>query len=403
MAVVDYTSALPEDVEQLIASMCESQERTALAKVNRNWSYAVSLSEDFNDEALSSNGHVLSIASILKNGPVFMRFLKTIDLTNASPCEMVFEALEALQVHKLRRRDLSIYYNCDFSQDTRFLNFLGSKTWHTALQTSNRQSEMRQVYLSALHVHLRAQHFLHYVFTGALQRLELCDDNFLNVDIRTCQRAFSVMTKSLSMHGILTDGSMLSLNSLKPNTFLESLELHFQGICTFENVKCLQRVCPNIQRLKIRASNLTEKNLDYFDWALWPNLHTLDFEHNYTLHTFQLPRGIKHLRIAFTGIRSLRTLYALSDVDYSGLSSLSIDASPLLDDTIDFMAAHGLQHVLLNLKNFMPKTIDIQRWSIFNGLQTLELFFRQGLGINVFLNQIRRACPNVHVCVATPF
>jgi hypothetical protein len=403
---MDYTLALPEDVEQLIASMCETRERNSLACVNRNWRYAVSLAEDFNDESLSVNGHVLSIASILQNGPVFMRCLKVIDLTNASPCELVYEALHALQIHKLRRRELSIYYNSDFCLDKQFLEFLASKTWTTALQTSARYHRIndQDVLLGARNVHLRAQHLGNYIFSAPLEKLEIIDDNFINQDQNVCQRAFSTPTKTLCLHGILTDQAMLQLNTLKRNPSIQTLELHFQGICTFQYAQCLQRQCPNIRSLKIRASNLTEKNLAYFDWTLWPGLKTLDFEHNYTLNTFMMPRGLEHLRIAFTGIRSLRTLYALSDVDYSGLTSLSIDASPLLDDTIDFMSAHsGLQRVLLNLKNFMPKTIDIQRWSMFSGLEGLELFFRQGLGINVFLNQIRKACPNVHVCVATPF
>lgn len=409
---------LPEDVEQLIASMCETRERQALRSTSTSWRLAVDLSEDCNDEANSINGHTLSLASILKNGPVYMRCLKTIDLTQGHPCELVFDALEALNLGVLKKRQVSLYFNYDFCLDQRFLDFMASRRWHTILQTfSFRPIDQVPVALpiqvNAQKAILRGQHFLLFQFKGPLESLELVDSSELPLfgperAAQECQilhKAFSSNTSSLCLHGILTDMSMKSLERARPNYELVSLELHFQGICTFSSASSLQRMCPNLKALKIKASNLTSTTMAYFDWLLWPHLKSLDLEHNYTLETFQLPRGLETLRVAFTGIRSLRQLYLDSGVQYSGLTSLSLDVSPLLySDTMDFIQNHsGLQKLYLNLKNFMPKTIDIQRWSMFKNLQALELFFRQGLGINGFLTQIRQVCPNVHVTTGLPF
>ena len=410
---------LPEDVEQLIASMCETQERQALRFTSKAWRLAVDLSEDCNDESHSINGHTLSLASILKNGPVYMRCLKTIDLTHGHPCDLVFEALEALEVQqRLKKRPISVYFNYDFCLDPRFLQFLACRRWHTILQTfSFRPIDQVPV---ALHIPvntqkaiLRGQHFLLFEFKGPLESLELVDSSELPLfgperaaqESSILQKAFATPVSKLCLHGILTDASMLSLNRLRPNLTLVSLELHFQGICTFAHAASLQRMCPNLKHLKIKASNLTSTNMAFFDWNSWPFLTSLDLEHNYTLDTFQMPAGLSTLKVAFTGIRTLRQLYSDSGVNYSGLSSLSMDVSPLLyADTMDFIESHrGLKTLYLNLKNFMPKTIDIQRWSMFSGLDTLELFFRQGLGVNGFLSQIRHACPTVHVTVGLPF
>ena len=282
-----------------IATFCS--DLRPLRLVSKEFKLACTSAKRFGP-SLSVNGTVCSLASMRLNGPVFMPYVSTIDLRvrdyldtfTISDCQ---PHLEALRLRPNANVSLKIYW-AGYEALPWLVNFVAGRTWSSFTCDGLPYGPVK-----AHAVDLPASDFTDT--TTPSQELKLTETQVLPhaTDPSIAVRAFATNIKKLVICGLLTDSSIDLLT--KTNERIEDLELHFLGCCSFDNIRRIQRVTPNLKRFVLRNSNILTSHLMQLDWSLWPFLETLDLENNFTLVRLpNVPKSIMDLNIQNTGIMS---------------------------------------------------------------------------------------------------
>lgn len=385
------------DLERHIASFCDHWTLDSLSNVSKGWRHAVETAP-VNIEG-PINGDTFSFFTASRFGPVYMPFVNTIVLEyrfSEAPKNLL-ECLAALKLHTFKKRKLALHIS------SAVLDAFGPQL-HAFLATISWASISALDHVS---IHLRAHtaHLSSYSWSQStlvgLKKLFLID-MIKNEDLSVIcvRKAFlAPELEHLCLYGVLTDTAMLDLPR---STSLKDLECHYEGVCTWTNIRPLQLACPELRSFSIISSNLLKVHLDLFCWSLWPYLKRLNVEQNYTLNLnngpIHWPPSLTELFVAYTNITGPSFMPL-------GLTKISCNLE-LTDLWLKYLTSNALTSISATMKHYIKNSsIESSFWSLVhqNGhLQRLAVhhmeFFRQ----DELINNIKSTINNTLVLKRKP-
>lgn len=398
---------LPDVLCKQIAALSDSAARRALSGASKAWREIVEESHNHDDPA-AVNGSLWSYRTWEREGSgIPRRHVSSIDLTRLPPPGITTNGMcnELRSCLSWNRRPLTVLVD---STSEPFLDDLGRAfDGHqvcllVSIDPGLDMSKLPSSLLAASQIHCCVEGLLSCAPTG-LRRLVLHDlvpgrQNDTKPS-QALQKALCMSgLESLTLYGLLTTDILASMSMHWPvSDSIETLLLQYESICDWTLAKSLQRLCPNVKRFALRASNLVLRDLEAFQWSLWPRLHELDLEHNYTLTA--LPIGCKsvtRLWAAHTGLDA----HAL--IAFVGAHTIGLSASLTPLDALKLFAAtearpHDLRVVFTGLVSSGAGFADYKQLLAHLNkplrLQKLKLAFREFFLKSEMLRVAQQALP----------
>ena len=301
---------------------------------------------------------------------------------NAIDPEILMKALKII-FHQEKKRHL-ILNSCSwalpglpkFLSGYKFERILFSG--HYTLNQTNNQG----LVFSAKEVQVPASiyPFLNFI---DVESLSLCLD-YVNAEIGlehdSVLKAFnskeSKNLKSLYIYGPFFTNTIFSEFVIDSKLLaLKKLELNGQS-CIWHDARIFQLCCPNLEHLKISASNLICNDLDYFDWTLWPRLKSLSLEDNFTLKEIKnWPPNLEHLNVLDTSIQ----LHNEKNFDTSAIKTLATACSTNAQWS-EYFQLPTLESLTLKLEHFISgpqyksrKNLGPEFWTQINKIPNLKV------------------------------
>jgi Leucine-rich repeat (LRR) protein len=153
---------------------------------------------------------------------------------------------------------------------------------------------------------------------------------------------------------------------------------------------------PNLESFSIQMSNLLRSDLPNFDFCLWPNLKSLNFEKNHALEltNYQWPKSLETFRVVNCGLNVLPDLPNLKDFSWTVAPEWLSFFLPVITKKFPH-----LERLYLSMNTYAhDKHIEyFVCLSLLKKLTLIEITFKELLGFTVqrFLNKIRNLCPNI--------
>jgi hypothetical protein len=360
------------DVLGVITGFANECDVYALARTNQEWREVVTTSKVF--YAGPPNGTLFSKTTFLNNGFVMMPYVQTLNLLGF---DNDFPGLEAIKyvgpqnpmMRKRWRPELITNVDLIYPLDVTFS--------HATLYGEG------AVVISAEEVSCKPETFEKGTFKKLTRLIMFTDKSAETVSDRLAlEKAFSTPLQSLEIMGILTDENMKHLPVSKT---LKKLFLHYQSFCNWDFVRYLQLSCPLIESFGILSSTLIDVDVFKFDWSLWPNLHTLNFDQNYILQNYPpWPSQLKHLSL----------VQCKSELPLD-LISLKIRI-PNLSVLKEFIQSQtSLRHLSITFTKYIPPFwIADDFWDYCGDLITLHFEFKETLH-PIYLRDLRSKLPTV--------
>ena len=306
---------LCEDIQRHIVGFCDSPDVESLSRVSSLWPAITASSKLHYDGPF--NGHTFAHFTVLENGPCYMPFVQTIFL-DAPGLEEAIGALHLGSLNAYKKKSLELVFNLHVMNDA-YCDFINAHEWASVVILSNGAPLFQHTKNIVLHTKKIVSTVLDYgcVSTVGLEHLILsgfdrCTYSQLLLSL------FSLQLTTLRLYGALTDTAVLDCASQRMPS-LRHLYLHNEGICDWGDAKTLQRMFPNLESFSIQTSNLLRSDLPNFDFALWPNLKSLNFEKNHALEltNYPWPKTLETLRIVNCGLNVLPDLPNLKDFSWT--------------------------------------------------------------------------------------
>lgn len=219
--------------------------------------------------------------------------------------------------------------------------------------------------------------------------------DYRNRSPQSVARALMMPIRKITLYGVLDDAIMDKL-SCRSETLTE-LSLFHQAINSWGSAPKLQRATPCLQVLEINGSNLISDDMDAFEWALWPSLHTLNFESNWTLRSIEkVPlKSLQGLLIANTGISS-RVCKSIGNQ----LSSFSCDVQKI-DPWVAYFETCQFESLSISFQTPLKPAEYERLWKALEGrVNSLHLELREFFTRETILNIARSILRSTHVTVA---
>ena len=385
---------LCEDIERHIVGFCDLHSIDNLRKVSKVWKKASNEGRIY--ESGPINGSTFSQDTFKQHGSIFMPFITEVKLLESWATDDIREALESLHLPKIsKKRSMTLHVNQAFLQacEPDVLNILTRIFWfnivcHDGSNLNYFRTENANVGAASL---LQSSQF---IVSNELTLIYY--GNSQDISTRMTQKAFSMNTKALVLYGVLTDMAMSSI--LAVNHSLSRLVLINEGCCDWYNAKCLQRACPNLKQFSIMSSNLLDSDLDSFNWTLWPNLTSLNLEHNFTMRGQQIswPSNLEELYVAFTGIKTPEALPTCSS-----LKQFSCNLQ-LSDAWFSYITSKKLRAISVSMKEFFNEAREFAFWTSVNQLSRIDKITIHHMEGYVSTNNVKKACPKSIVIKRCP-
>ena len=383
---------LCEDLERHIAGFCDLNTLKCLSNVSKSWRSAVNEAQVFEHGPI--NGTTFSSYTHSQHGPVYMQFVTEIQLLLVWDQAVILEALKALDLNRgHRKRNVTLHINQEFinSCGPAVLELLYGFHWYAinsdALNLDYFHTENANV---TIHTIIHSKHFqviheLTIIYYGDNQ----------DISRLGTERAFAMGSRALVCYGVLTDESMKTASL---NVNLKRLCLINEGCCEWTNATNLQRAAPNLESFSILSSNIRDKDLDQFDWSLWPRLKSLNLEHNYTLRgsNIKWPSNLEELYVAYTEIRSPEKL-----PNCQSIKQLSCNLQ-LSNNWFQYIGSKQLSGLSVYMREFIQEEREYLFWKSINTLNNIRKITVHHMEYFCNTNNVRKACPNSLVLKRSP-
>jgi hypothetical protein len=378
-----------EDLERHIVTFCDVDTVGSLYNVSASWRRATQEARLHFSGPI--NGSTFSASTYSNHGPVYMPFVSEIYLMeqwNPDTLRAAIGALDLTRGH--RKRMIDLHMNHDFldSCPEDVLNYLTAIPWNTvhsdcAVVDSFRAQNMN-VGIQTL---VKSSNFqvvneITTVYFGTCPTFS----------VLASQKVFLTGAKSIVMYGVLTDDAM---SKLPVNYNLERLCLVSESNCDWIHAKDLQRACPNLKAFSILSSNLIDRDLDNFDWSLWPSLKSLNVEHNYTFRGVKVnwPKGLQELYVAYTEIRVPDSLPTCTTIQ-----QLSCNLY-LTNNWYAYIRSKQLRAISVYMRQVITLEQEYLFWSSLNGINKISVHHFDSFSDR---RNVRRACPSALVIKRSP-
>ena len=380
--------SLNSDIERYIVEFCDEADCIALEKTSKFFAEAVKTGKLSWEGRF--NGPTFSLKTHIRNGPVFMPFLKTIDLTfntvytNMSSTTYLSECLEALRVPFIikMRAKVHLIISSEILTSHVIRNFINSISWASITCNDNLIFDLN---VSTLKLNCQPRVYLSNIFRD-VETLILMSTGRTNFASSMTKIIGESKMTSLTLYGVMTEYSM-GINQI-PCKSLKHVTLFHQSYRSWSGVHFFQRATPNLESLKISSSNLISSDFDCFDWALWPDLKKLDIENNFTFlnnRHINWPPKLKSLCAANTG------LVGTSWVP-SGLSELTADIH-LNNDWAGLIHSESYSSLRVVLKHYYNSGDHDFFWKNMLGIKSICLKFMEYFGKDHLYKRARSELP----------
>lgn len=369
---------LCEDLERHIVGFCDLDSLKALNNVSKAWRAAVHEGQVYEHGPI--NGTTFSLLSFSQHGPVFMPFVTELQLHGFWSSDDLRNGLQALDLGRgHRKRDMVLDISQKFIENcpADVIAYLQSICWHTIRSDAD-----------ILDGFVTQNAAVAYQSIGSFKvSNELTTYYFGNskeVSTIVSAKAFELMPKSIVLYGVLTDEAM---GSLPINYNLEHLTLVNEGCCEWNNAQRLQLACPNLESFSILSSNLVARDLDHFNWSLWPKLRSLNVEHNYTLNghqTIHWPTNLESLYVAYTQLMTPDALPVCKSIKH-----LSCNLE-LKKNWFSYIESKQLKALSVHMRQFINESQEYAFWSSLSKIDKISIHHMESYATR---RTVKRACP----------
>jgi hypothetical protein len=410
MYVTSFDS-LPDEVVAYISTFLDSNDLFEFSNVNRSFQSIQRQALDLVGN--TPNSTVYSFQSFMENGPIFMKYLRSIQLYQFAKyvCpqyesrfkQFLSEGLLSLQV-PLVRRELSLDIESLDLIFAPFQNVFESRIWNSVqilCKDFGRTLSFRCRHANLHQAHTYVRHNIQ-----VLDSLQLHDVTRSSLDPQgqsalAIQKLFSkhLTLHTLSIYGMLTQDLLETLKrsgTIQPS--IRHLHLYNQLPEVWPLIKNLQVLLPNLETLSIRDSNLIAKDIEYIDWSLWPKIRNLGFQQNWTLECSQLyvPQGLNSLYLDET-IHDATSCANL--LKKQSLTSLSVHLD-ITEAWTDFFKHHGrgLKTLYMTKKHTLDSILCEEFWKQLVHLDMIVIVsYHRTKSLDRQLGVVRTWLPNTFV------
>jgi hypothetical protein len=345
---------LPEDVQLEIISFCDAQDLDVLCEVSQEVAKLVSKGP-VHVRGLS-NSTIFCYATYCNYGPVFMPFVKTIDLTDfqgltASAAELK-EALDALRFETLRGPkhlilNSSWAFTLGFVQD-----FMARNPWASITTIDAKALFEVPMEVDSLEIHTKAFARSNVKPRKRLVLVDFATDEELFHSV-ALEKALQSSIEHFECIGVLHD-ALFPLFRLHKNRKIKCLILHAQSLLEWTHMEALQHGLPNLESFGIIRSNYLWNDFLTIDWSLWPNVRHLFLQENFMLQPLDRVELTEHTQQMFQQLETFK----IHSMDYELIETMK--SLRTLECSLPFRDLHSFYSTVGHLKHLDSLTLHIE-------------------------------------------